>query len=79
MVYELYWASGAVLEHLEATSGDTFNLYHNQRDTLHTGQILEVHFPDRAHGTCQTDYKTHNREEVHSLLFELYNEEDQDR
>ena len=70
---------GAVLELPGAVSGDTFNLYHNQRDTHHKDQTQEDRLHGHAHGTCQTDYKTHNREEVHSLLFELYSEEDQDR
>ena len=47
------------------------NLCHIQRDILHKDQMLEDHHRGHAHGTCQTDYKTHNIGGVHSLLFRL--------
>ena len=60
-----------LLKHSGSHLEETFNLYHNQRDTLHMDQKQEDHRHGHARGICQTDYKTHNKGEVHNLLSEL--------
>ena len=66
-----------LLEHSRSHLEDNFNLYHNQRDTLHMDQKQEDHRHGHANGICLTGYKTHNKREVHNLLSEQCTEEGQ--